>query len=196
MTGMVTFHGPVAVSTFTEYTKRYFYQTLMETKAVGDIEDAPYDENLQTSNRVWTINSGSCEGPLAGGNLTLICATLGTPYEIETAGRILFIEEVGEEPNDLDRYLTHLDNAGKLEECAGILFDRMNAVKPADLKPGYYSNLSKEEIINDRLSKYRIPACMGLSIGHIANKPTLPLGINARLDAGSGKLSLLESAVS
>jgi len=196
ITGLVTFHGPVATSTFTDYTKKYFYKTLTETSPVGEIEDTPYDDNLQTSNRIWTINTGSCQGPLVGGNLTLICTTLGTPYEIETEGRILFIEDVGEEPNDLDRYLMHLDNAGKLENCAGIFFDRMSNVRPSDYKPGYFTNLSKEEIIGDRLARYRIPACLGVSIGHIANKPILPLGITAKLDAGKGRISLLESAVS
>jgi muramoyltetrapeptide carboxypeptidase len=196
MAGLVTFHGPVAVSTFTDYTRKYLFKVLTEKEPVGEIEDAPYDENLQTSNRIWTINNGTATGPLVGGNLTLLCATLGTPYAPDTAGKILFIEEVGEEPNDLDRYLTQLDNAGKLEVCAGILFDRMSDVKPADYKPGYYSNLSNEEVISDRLSRYSVPACLGFSIGHIANKPTLPLGIKAKLDAGAGKLSILESAVS
>ncbi len=195
-TGLITFHGPVAVSTFSDYTRSCFFNVLTKSEPAGEIADAPFNENLQSTNRVWTIKSGIGTGPLTGGNLTLICATLGTPYEIETEGRILFIEDVGEEPNDLDRYLTHLDNAGKLEVCAGIIFDRMSAVKPSDYKPGYYSYLSKEEIIGDRLSKYNIPACLGSSLGHVANKPTLPLGVKAQLDADSGRLSLLESAVS
>ncbi len=168
MTGLITFHGPVAVSTFTDYTKKYLFKALTEDIPIGEIEDAPYSSNLQTSNRVWTINSGKGVGRLTGGNLTLIAATMGTPYEIDTRDKILFIEEVGEEPQVLDRYLTQLDNAGKLEQCKGIVLDRMKSVHPDDHNPGYYNTISKEEIISDRLSKYKIPCCIGLSLGHIS----------------------------
>jgi muramoyltetrapeptide carboxypeptidase len=195
-TGLITFHGPVAISTFTDYTKKYFYKALSETEPIGEIEDAPYEENLQTSNRVWTIRKGIGRGRLTGGNLTLIASLMGTPYEIDTKNKILFVEEVGEESQVLDRYLTQLNNAGKLEQCQGIVFDRMKSVHPDDFKASYYSTLSKEEIIADRLGKYNIPACIGLSLGHIANKPTLPLGVECRLDANIGRLTILEGAVS
>ena len=194
-TGLVTFHGPVATSTYTDFTKKYFLKTLTETQPVGEIEDVPYEENLQTTNRVWTVKGGQAKGRITGGNLTLIAAAMGTPFEIDTMDKILFIEEVDEEPHVLDRYLTQLDNAGKLELCRGIVFDKMKSVHPADYKPGYYSSLSVEEIILDRFSKFNIPVCYGLSLGHIANKPTLPLGIMAELDADKGRVSLTETAV-
>jgi muramoyltetrapeptide carboxypeptidase len=196
LTGLVTFHGPVGISTFTEYTQKYFYNTLTRSEPVGIIDDAPYEENLQTSNRVITVKSGMSRGRLVGGNLTLISTTLGTPYEIDTKDKIVFLEDVGEEPHDIDRYLTHLDNAGKLEHCAGIVFDRMEGVKPADYKPSYYTNLSTEDVVFDRLKSYNIPCCIGLSFGHTPHKPTLPLGIIAELNADKGHLALLESAVS
>ncbi len=195
-TGLVTFHGPVASSTYTDYTKKYFLQTLGVADPVGQIDDIPFNDSLQTSNRTWTVNPGSAEGEIVGGNLTLIAALMGTPWEIDTKGKILFIEEVGEEPNDIDRYLTQLDNAGKLQQCAGIVFDRMESVHPKDHNPGYYNYLSVEEVIADRLQKYKMPVCLGLSLGHVANKPTMPLSIRARLDADRGRLTLLESAVS
>ena len=194
-TGMVTFHGPVATSTFTEYTQKYFYKSLTEANPVGEIEDAPYDSNLQQTNRVWTVNGGKSTGKLTGGNLTLICMSLGTPYEIDTKDKILFIEEVGEQPNDLDRMLTHLYNAGKLDNCNGVVFDRMSKVKPSNLQPAYNSFLSVEEVIKDRFKDFDYPVCLGLSLGHIKDKPTLPLGIKAELDADKGRISLLESAV-
>jgi muramoyltetrapeptide carboxypeptidase len=185
----------VAISTYTDYTKAYFYKALSDTAPIGEIEDAPYEANLQTTNRVWTVHEGIGQGRLTGGNLTLIASLMGTPYEIDTRDKILFIEEVAEEPQVLDRYLTQLDNAGKLEQCKGIVFDRMKSVHPDDFKASYYSTLSKEEIITDRLQHYDIPTCIGLSLGHIANKPTLPLGVKARLDADEGRLTILESAV-
>jgi muramoyltetrapeptide carboxypeptidase len=194
-TGLVTFHGPVATSTFTEYTQKYFFKVLTEPNPVGVIEDAPFEENLQQSNRVWTVNSGKSKGKLTGGNLTLICASLGTPYEIDTKDKILFIEEVGEEPYDLDRMLTHLYNARKLDDCNGVVFDQMSKVKTSSYGPGYSSSLSVEDVIKDRFKEYNYPVCLGLSLGHIKDKPTLPIGIEAELDANNGTLSILESAV-
>ncbi len=194
-TGLVTFHGPVAVSTFTDYTKKYFLNTLGSTTAVGEIADAPYDENLQTSNRVWTYRPGVVSGHLMGGNMTLLQATIGTPHEFDSDGAILFFEDIGEEPYDLDRMLTHFKQAGKFDKCRGVFFDRMPDVKPADYKPAYNSTLSVEDVIDEIFKDFDFPVCLGLSIGHIKNKPTLPLGIRARLDAGKGRIALLEPAV-
>ncbi len=194
-TGLVTFHGPVAVSTFTDFTRKYFLKVLTQAQPVGEIEDAPYEENLQTSNRVWTYRSGKAEGRLMGGNLTLLQMTLGTPYEFDSDDRILFFEEVSEEPYDLDRMLTHFKLAGKFDRCRGVVFDKLSSVKPADYKPGFNSSLSVEEVIDNIFKDYDFPVCVGLSLGHIANKPTMPLGVKARLDADSGRISLLEKAV-
>ncbi|HHJ53181.1 MAG TPA: LD-carboxypeptidase [Caldithrix abyssi] len=194
-TGLVTFHGPVAVSTFTDFTRKYFLKVLTQAQPVGEIEDAPYEENLQTSNRVWTYRSGKAEGRLMGGNLTLLQMTLGTPYEFDSDDRILFFEEVSEEPYDLDRMLTHFKLAGKFDRCRGVVFDKLSSVKPADYKPGFNSSLSVEEVIDNIFKDYDFPVCVGLSLGHIANKPTMPLGIKVRLDADSGRISLLEKAV-
>jgi len=195
MTGLVTFHGPVAVSTFTDYTKKYFLKVLMSKTAIGEIEDAPYDANLQTSNRVWTYRSGSAEGRLIGGNMTLMQSTIGTPYEFDSRDAIIFIEEVGEEPYDLDRMLHHFKQAGKFEKCRGIVFGKLSDIKPADYKPAFNSSLSVEDIIDNVFKDYSFPVCVGVSMGHIKEKPTLPLGIKARLNADTGRLSLLEPAV-
>ncbi len=195
LTGLVTFHGPVAVSTFTDYTREYFLKTLSSVEPIGQIADPPYEANLQTSNRVWSIRGGKATGRLIGGNLTLLTATLGTPYELDTKDKILFIEEVGEEPYDVDRMLTQLAHAGKLQACAGIVFDRMPSVRPSRLDPAFSTNLSVEEVIEDHVGKLGIPVCFGLSLGHVKHKPTLPLGILAELDADKGRISLLEGAV-
>ncbi len=195
-TGLVTFHGPVAVSTFTDYTKKYFLDVLEKPEAVGEIVDAPYEDNLQTSNRVWTVKPGAAEGRLMGGNLTLLQMTLGTPYEFDSKDAIIFIEEVGEEPYDLDRMLTHLKLAGKFDHCKGVFFDKLNSVHPADYEPGFYSSRSVESVIQETFKEFDFPVCVGISIGHIKDKPTLPIGIRAGLDADTGKISLLEAAVS
>jgi muramoyltetrapeptide carboxypeptidase len=195
MTGLVTFHGPVAISTFTDYTRKYFMNVLTKSEPVGAVEDAPYESNLQTSNRVWTLREGIAEGRLTGGNLTLIISTLGTPWEIDTKDRILFIEEIGEEPYDLDRMLNHLKQAGKFDHCRGVFFDGLNAIEPSSYRPAFNSTLSVEDIISDVFRDYDFPVCLGISIGHIKDKPTLPIGIAAQLDAGAGRIRITEPAV-
>lgn len=167
----------------------------MNTEAASEIDDAPFEQNLQTTNRVWTVIPGTSEGRLTGGNLTLIAATLGTPYEIDTEDRIIFIEEVGEEPYDLDRLLNQLKQAGKFEKCKGVFFDTLNDVAPSPYRPAFETSLSVEEVIQNTFKGYNFPLCVGLSFGHIKDKITLPLGIKARLNADTGRLRILEPAV-
>ncbi len=194
-TGLVTFHGPVAVSTFTDFTKKYFYKVLMEPTPVGWIDDAPYDENLQSSNRIYTLNPGKASGRLVGGNMTLLQSSMGTPFEFDSDGAILFFEEIGEEPYDIDRMLDQFKQAGKFENCKGVIFDKMPEVQPASYKSAFYRNLSVEEVIGSYLGEYDFPVCVGFSLGHIKNKPTLPIGIMAELDADKKRLGLSEAAV-
>lgn len=192
MTGLVTFHGPVALSSYTEYTRSYFFKILTQSEAVGKIENPPdtFPIRIPTQASVAQIS-----GRLTGGNLSLVASSLGTPYAIETENRLLFLEEVGEEPYHLDRFLTQLLLAGKLGACAGIVIDRCKKCGPAEYKPAFNNTLSVEEVMHDRLSGLNVPVLFGLSFGHIADKPVLPLGIAATLDLNEGWLALSESAV-
>ena len=117
--GLVTFHGPgmarFNTRDLTEYTKEYFFQAIGQTSPVGEIPLADPKKWL------YTMAPGKAEGCLTGGNLTLVCATLGTRYEVDTAGKILLLEEVETEPWIIDHGLSHLRNAGKFEEVAGVL---------------------------------------------------------------------------
>jgi muramoyltetrapeptide carboxypeptidase len=195
MTGLVTFHGPVAVSTFTDFTKKYFYKVLMSAQPVGEIEDAPYEENLQSSSRIYTLRGGKAQGKLIGGNMTLLQSTLGTPYEFDSDGAIIFFEEVGEEPYDIDRMLNHFKQAGKFEKCKGVVFDKMPSVKPSSDGSAFNRNISLEEVLKMYFNDYNFPVCLGFSFGHIKQKPTLPIGVMAELNADTKKLSILEAAV-
>ncbi len=189
--GMVTYHSGVALSTFNEYSTHYFLNTLTRPQPVGTI-DPP--EGIHPM----VLQSGDqprVSGPLVGGNLTLVCATLGTPYEIDTEGRILFLEEVGEEPYAMDRMLGQLKQAGKLDTAAAICIDRCDSCAPADYKPAFYNTLSLEEVISDHTRDLSCPVLFGLSIGHVADKPVLPLGIQASVNIQTRQLSLDQAAV-
>jgi muramoyltetrapeptide carboxypeptidase len=194
LTGLVTFHGPVALSTFNEYSTKYFLKALTQAEPVGEIAEAPRSI-FQKSSGLVAIREGRASGALIGGNLTMVQATLGTPFEIDTDGKILFLEEVGEEPYDLDRMLTHLRMAGKFEKIAGIVIDKCAKCGPSEFKPAFENTFSIEEIIFDRLSDLNCPVLYGMSLGHVAHKPTLPLGIQATLDTHKRCLSIDEAAV-
>lgn len=192
-TGLVTFHGPVAISSFSKYTQEYFWKVVGSPAATGEIKHPDPENPLRPTANLNTICSGKATGRLLGGNLTLFTALLSTPYEVDTSGAILFLEETGEEPYDVDRMLTQLLLAGKLEQVAGIIFDRCPNCKPADYKPAFYNTLSLEEVLEDRLGKLRCPVIFGLNVGHEADKPTLPIGVQVTLDADR-KLFIFEEA--
>jgi muramoyltetrapeptide carboxypeptidase len=192
MAGIVTFHGAVALSTFNDYSTDYFSRTLTQDAPVGWIQEPPASNPTLLPRE---LKSGTVRGRLVGGNMTLVCSGLGTPYEIDTRDSVLFLEEVGEEPYAIDRMLTQLAQAGKFASCKAVLLDRCAKCQPAEYKPAFYNTLSVEEIIIDRLGELGVPVLYGLSIGHVADKPVLPLGIEVEVDLEKKRFQLLESAV-
>jgi muramoyltetrapeptide carboxypeptidase len=193
--GMVTFHGPVTLSRFTPYTQTCFRKALFETAPVGRVTNPPDSDPLRPAHTLRTVRQGRARGPLIGGNLTLVSTTMGTPYEIETSGRILFLEDVDEEPYSIDRMLTQLRLAGKLTAAAGVIFGECQDCRPRDFKPSYESTLSLGEVVDEILGRLHAPVLSGLTIGHTDDQLTLPLGVMAELDAGSGELVIEEAGV-
>jgi muramoyltetrapeptide carboxypeptidase len=193
-TGLVTFHGPIAGGNFSDYTYDQYKKVLIEPTSNTRIGEAPKFETspgvVDWENRLMSIVSGAAEGHLIGGNLSLMVTLLGTPYEPSFEGAILFLEDVSEPPYSVDRMLTHLWMAGKLEQVAGIVLGKFS-------DDGYDSNtFSMEEVLRDRLEPLGIPTLRGAMIGHIEDKTVVPLGIRARLDVDARSLTLLEAAVS
>ncbi|MDZ7375363.1 MAG: LD-carboxypeptidase [candidate division KSB1 bacterium] len=194
-TGLVTFHGPVAISSFTKYTRDIFWKMLGSPQPFGELPHPEPANPLRPTAHLNCIRPGKATGRLIGGNLTLFTALLGTPYEADTHGAILFLEETGEEPYDIDRMLTQLLLAGKLNQIAGLAFDKCPDCKPSDYKPAFYTTLSVEEVLVDRLGNLNCPISYGLHLGHESDKPTLPIGITVTLDAERNALIIEEPAV-
>ncbi|HEX7998790.1 MAG TPA: LD-carboxypeptidase [Pyrinomonadaceae bacterium] len=194
-TGLVTFHGPNVASGFSNYTQQHFHRALFETTPPGRLTNPTETNELRPNHTLRTIRSGTATGPLTGGNLSLIVATMGTPYEIETRGRIFFIEDVGEEPYRVDRMLTQLRLAGKLEQAAGIIFGECAGCAPGDYKPSTASPYTLGEVVDNILGALKIPVLSGLTIGHTTDQLTLPLGVMATLDADKGTLEIKEAGV-
>ena len=183
--GFVTFHGPMLATDFgggaTAYTIEHFRKAVTAPGVVGEIT-RPSD-----GKKVETVVGGRAVGALTGGNLTLVAASLGTSSEIETKGRILFLEEVGEEAYRVDRMLTHLKLAGKFDGVAGVVFGYSTG--------GATKGVGLLEVLREVLGRVGVPAVYGLALGHEVEKATLPLGVKAVLDADRGRLIVPEPGV-
>jgi muramoyltetrapeptide carboxypeptidase len=145
---------------------------------------------VERENRLTRIVGGKARGRLVGGNLTLLSGLVGTPYEPDFAGKILFFEDTDEAPYRIDRMLTHLWLAGALEEAAGFAIGKFT-----EATPGRGRSRSIEEILRDRFEPLGKPALRGLMIGHVENQGFVPIGCEAELDADAGTLTLLEAGV-
>lgn len=194
-TGLVTFHGPVTLSAFSDYTIEHFRKALFETKPIGALGNPPESNTLRPRHTTRVIRPGKGRGRLIGGNLSLIAATMGTPYEIDTRGKILFLEDVGEQPYSIDRMLTQLRLAGKLNSAAGIVFGECSDCVPREFQPSFASTLSLGEVLDNILGGLKIPVLSGLTIGHTSDQLTLPLGVMATLNADRGELIVEEAGV-
>jgi len=193
-TSLVTFHGPVMTSAFTPYTQDYYRRALFEPKPIGLVTNPPESNALRPRHHMRTIRPGRARGRLIGGNLSLIAMTMGTPFEIDTRDAILFIEDVGEQPYSLDRMLTNLRLAGKLEQAAGIIWGECSNCGPLDYKPAFDSTFTTAEVAEKILGALDVPVLSGLVIGHTNDQVTLPYGIMATLEADKHTLTIEEAA--
>ncbi len=178
-TGLVTFHGPVSLSHLTEWSEKHLRDALFETKPIGAVMNPPESNPLRAGHTMRTVRGGTARGVLTGGNLTLLTTTMGTPFEVETAGKILLMEDIGEDIYRIDRMFTQLKLAGKLKAAEGILVGECKDCPP----PGHDSAYSLGEVIDYLLGDLGIPVLYGLSFGHTIDQVTLPLGVTAILDA-------------
>jgi muramoyltetrapeptide carboxypeptidase len=189
MTDLVTFHGPAALSAGTESMTPYRYKYLM--KALAD--DAPIGRialgDLQTY--LVRVHGGEVTAPITGGNLTLICSTLGTPFEIETKGKILFFEELDLEPWLMDHLLVHHLNAGNSTTCRRC-HRGMRKLQPAEIRSGIPQ---PEESRGDRVRAAAAAGrsiIYGLPLGHSRDLATIPLGVMGRLNGDTGVFEIIE----
>lgn len=193
--GLVSFHTLAGVSTFTPYSVQALRAVVMEARPGVVLErSAEHRSRARTEAqyRSRTIRDGSAEGPLTGGNLSVLSALVGTPYGAQTEGSLLFLEDVGELPYRIDRMLTQLELAGLLSRSAGLIGGVFhNCEHPPD-SPGMPLAMA----IDERFGAAGVPAVYGWSFGHVREQLTLPLGVRARLDTGDETLTLLEAAVS
>lgn len=195
MTGLVTFHGPVAMSNPSDYTHAHMLAVLTDPKPTYTIPMSP--ENAAHAREapayaIRTVHGGTATGPLVGGNLSLVSALAGTPYAADFRDGILFLEEVNEEPYRIDRWMTQLDLAVGFDKAAAVMVGICEHCEPAagDIA------LTLDQTLDIHLQPLRAPAVSGYSFGHIRHQFTLPVGVRATLDTTRRTLTLLEPAVS
>lgn len=182
-TGLVGFHGPMVAKDIAD----------------GTFDEASWKNALQgaanwivTANGVEVLQSGKAAGRLYGGCLSMLVASLGTPFEIQTEGCILFIEDIAEKPYRIDRMLMQLRLAGKLDGVRGFVFGEM-----LDCAPPKGETYTLQQVIMRVLAPYKVPIVYGLKSGHVSSgNITLPIGVQAELEAerSGASLRILESA--
>ena len=182
-TQLVTFSGPmVAVEMgkgINPFTAQYFWNMITVSEPVKKFSG------------LHCIKLGVAKGRLLGGNLSMICSLIGSPYLPDFQNAILFLEDVGEEPYRIDRKLMQLKLAGILENVNGIVFGQFEGCEP---RAGNQS-LSIEQVVHDILFDLEVPMADELKYGHVEVKYTIPLGVDVCLDANEGYLQIKDSPV-
>jgi muramoyltetrapeptide carboxypeptidase len=200
-TGLVTFHGPLLGSFYdSPYTFNSFQKAVMHSKPIGLVNEPPPPTpwGSQYNNSRIPIAFGKARGRLTGGCLTVIRQLMGTAYEIDTAKKIVFLEDVSEEPFSVDRMLTQLLLANKLQQAAAIVVGECTNCRPGESgRKTLPLNRSVEWILRDRLGSLGIPVVYGMHFGHSKEKFILPLGAFASLEvtADGARFEVEESGV-
>jgi len=181
--GWITIHGPMAAS-------------IPSSSRAGEQENHLVSILTSTSYRpkfsfpeLASWSPGVAEGKLVGGCLSLLVASLGTTYEVKTDGAILFLEDHGEPPYRLDRMLTQLYLAGKLQTVAGILLGSFDNCGSAE------GNCSSDGVLREILCRLEVPIISRFPAGHGQENWALPFGVRVRLNADDSTVQYLEAAV-
>jgi Uncharacterized proteins, homologs of microcin C7 resistance protein MccF len=178
--GISTLHAPMAGAFNEEGYKNEFVQSL---KNVLEGKKIKYECPVHEFNK-----KGEAIGELVGGNLALLAHLIGTPSDIKTKGRILFLEDVGEYLYNIDRMLRQLKRSGKLEKLAGLIIGGFSESKDTERPFGQ----DAYEIIHDIVKEYDYPVCFGFPVSHEKENYALKVGVGYKLKVGKSKVSLEE----
>ena len=173
-----TFHGPMVNSNFEDNTTKEYFEAILENK----FPTIKYDISKITNNNYEVFNRKSFAGRLVGGNLSLICSTLSTPYEIRFKNNILLIEEVGEKPYAIDRMISKLIESNKLKELSGIILGDFTDCD------GDENSFSVDDLIKEKLVSLKIPIIKSLPFGHNYPNIIIPIGSQFKFDSSKNIL--------
>lgn len=191
-TGLISFHGPLAGSELTDYSRKSFESILIKNET--SIATCKYDSKKDPEyHKPEVIAPGRMEGALSGGNLSLIASLAGTRYQLDTEDKIVIMEDVDEKPYKIDRMLTQVINSSGLNGAKGIILGIFEKCHPS---PNDKNSLTLMQTLKDRLGNLGIAVYYGFSFGHVKNNCTIPFGINARFNTEKQQIELMEEALS
>ena len=183
-TGLITFHGPGGNSTWNKYSINYIKALLFEGEKIK------YN-NLKSDHEITCFFEGTTTGILIGGNLAVLCSLIGSKYLHEWNNKILFLEEINEEPYSIDRMLTQLKLNGVFDKINGLVLGNFTNCKPKNPKKSF----RLKEVFKQQLKIFNKPVFYGAQIGHITNKFTVPIGALVEINSAQGTIKLLEECV-
>ena len=191
-TGLVSFHGPNGYSHWEDFQAQQVRDVLIDGKTTTMQNYKEQEKTLtMMTNRTTTINSGRAQGILIGGNLTVFASLVGTPFFPDLRGKILALEDVGEDIYRIDRFLSQLQLAGHLDGVAGIVFGHCT-----DCDPGNgFGSFTLHEVFEHYFKPLGVPTYTGAQFGHIRKNHILPMGLPVELDADAATVRLLMPAV-
>ena len=182
---LATLHGPMAASELAHGLEDWSMQVLKRALTIpeplGVLENPPDEE-------IACLVGGVASGPVVGGNLSLVAALMGTPYELDTRGKLLFLEDIDEEPYRVDRMLTQLALGGLFDDCAGIILGTWTGCEPKN-REGF----TILDVFENIVVPYCKPTILNIQIGHSPVNMALPFGVWASLDATHCQLIIEES---
>ena len=191
--GFTTIHGPNAASSWGKLSWDAFRAVAFDGETPTFANPPGMEDRLvQRTGRIRTFRPGVARGRLLGGNLTVLAALMGTGWLPDFTGAILFIEDIDEAPYRIDRMLTQLALGGVLGKLAGVVFGQCSGCTAAGPS---YGGFTLSEVLQQHLAPLGVPAFQGALFGHVANQYSLPVGVQAEIDAGAGTIRLLEAGV-
>ena len=208
-TGLVTFHSPnpewgLGVDkNLSPFAAKWFWRAILAReygpnpgyliRTGASHPPAPGDDKLfEDVPRTHTIRGGKARGRLTGGNLSVMHALMGTEFEIQTDGKLLFIEDVGEAPYRVDRMLQTMRLAGKFDHVAGVILGQFTARSE---EAAWDEDASLDDVLRDFFGNLKVPVVTHFPVGHVRYNATLPVGAMAELDADARTVRILENPV-
>jgi muramoyltetrapeptide carboxypeptidase len=190
-TGLVSFAGPMVAVDFgreevSSYTEEHFWRVITSNKKPGKVI-MPGEEKL------FSLNKGKGKGEIVGGNLALLMSLAGTPFFPELKGKILLIEDIGEQPYRVDRLVNQLKLIGAFKGLKGVILGAFTDCIEADITK---RTLTLNDVIEDYFQNLKIPVIYNFPHGHIAETVTIPFGISTSINAGKNIVEFTENAVS
>ncbi len=196
-TDLVTFHGPNLQDGFggqnepPPANEAALWRAILADEQSNAAQGYTYDLSTIENVELRALHGGASRGRLIGGNLAVLAGLMGTPFEVDTAGCILFLEDVGERPYRIDRYLSQLWLAGKLQSAAGVLIGTFsfNDDEPAE------SEDAVAALLDDYCGRLDVPVLAGFPAGHAKHNLTLPVGALVEIDANKKHVRVCEPTV-